>query len=277
MRPHTRVFDRIVVTPNVRGGTTVAYGLDTVRFRESGPYTFFLEWAEVPDGEFIEIDGPEYGAVLVDDYQRRFTKSPHSAYRIRLETPDNIYYSDPDQLLGTWNRHLYLTVKDVIRREYLRMTRYTGTRGLYVPRKQWGVLCPRCRDYNTDMTTDAKCVVCFGTRFVGGYYAPVSLWMDEDRTPTRARREDGVGVVADQTQTARAVACPFLNAKDLWFNVTTGERWIVQSTHEIVSVQGKPVVYAVELRLAHPASIIYDLPLTPEQDQTVVEVNTTGA
>lgn len=111
----------------------------------------------------------------------------------------------------------------------------------------------------------------------GGYYAPVSLWMDEDRTPTRARREDGVGVVADQTQTARAVACPFLNAKDLWFNVTTGERWIVQSTHEIVSVQGKPVVYAVELRLAHPASIIYDLPLTPEQDQTVVEVNTTGA
>jgi len=256
-----RVFDRVVLTPHMRGGTIVNWWLDD-RFDTPGPYTFFLEWAESPDADFIEVAGPATDGVLTDSEQRRFSKLPHSVYRVRLETPTTTHYSDVHQVMGDWNRHDWLLGRDIIRREYLRLVRYVGSKGLYLARKQWGEICDACTDFSTGMITNAKCANCFGTGFVGGYHPASVFWMGEDNYQVRAQREDQVGVRSDQVQTARAVACPFLTAKDVWVHSGTGERWSIESKQELAGLRGKPLVYGVELRLVEPDSIIYDVPLT---------------
>lgn len=258
---HDGIFDRVIVIPHMRGGSTISWWLDAKRFKATGPYTFYVEWAEHPDADFEQAAGPTFDNVLVDPVRRRFSKLPHSVYRVRINTPSGDYYSSPHLCMGNWNRHDYLLARDMVRREYLSLIRYTGTRGMYLARKQWGELCTSCTDYQTDTVTNSHCKVCYGTGLVGGYHAPSQLYVGEDRTSVRSQRTDGIGVVNDQVQVARAVACPFLTAKDVWINISTDERWSIENKQELVTLRGIPLVYGVELRLIEPSSIIYTISL----------------
>lgn len=263
-QPHpiadNEAFDRVVLTPHMRGGTIVTFWIRS-SFNADGPWAFYLEWAEHPSGDWIDVAGPVVDNVLVDTEQRRFSALPHSVYRVRAETGGGIFYSYVNPVMGEWNYHQWRTAREIIRREYLRMQKYTGTEGFYLARKQWGELCPSCLDHNTDMVTDSHCSVCYGTRFVGGYYAPTTLWVEEDRVAVRTQREPERAVTMDQSQIARVVAYPFLTSEDVWVSKTTGERWIIKRKQEAAALQGKPLIYSVELRLAQPANIVYDVPL----------------
>jgi hypothetical protein len=263
---HNGVFDRVVVMPHTRGGSVVTFWLDSRRFVVAGPYTFYLEWAEHPDADFEEIAGPTSENTLTDSEQRRFSKLPHSVYRVRVTTPSGDFYSAPHLVMGNWNRHDYLVAREVVRREYLLLARYSGTRGIYLGRKQWGEICTACADYNTDMPTDSHCTTCYGTGFVGGYHSPSVLYLGEDRLSVRAERKENIGVVNDQMQTVRAVACPFLTAKDVWANLETGERWSIERKRELVALRGAPLVWAVEIRMIEPNAIEYDIPLESSGD-----------
>lgn len=270
IRPHGGVFERVITTFRVRGGTVVNYWLDAIRFDTPGPYAFFLEWAEHPDADFIQVAGPTSGNLLVDLQPRKWSKLPQSVYRVLVSTSSGDFLSDAVYALGQLNLHDFLIVRAIIRREYLLLTQYTGTKGLYLARMQWGELCPVCTDHNTEMVTDSHCAVCFGTGFVGGYHAPSTLFLGEERTKVRAHREGNIGVRADQSQVVRGVACPFLTAKDIWINLSTDERWSVESKQELAAFRGKPLVYAVELRLIEPNNIAYDLPVTVSSSSNVL-------
>ena len=258
---HSGAFDRVVFTPSVRGGTIAAYWLDQTTEAE-GPYDFYLEWAEHPEADFIEVAGPSDSGVLVDGTARRYSKLQHSVYRVRLDAATGTYYSDEMYATGNLNRHDFLIAREIVRREYLALASYTGTQGMLLARKQWGELCPRCTDYDTDMPSDAHCPVCYSVGFTGGYHNLSTLWFGEERIGLRAARQDGVGVRADQKQAVRAVACPFLTAKDVWVNLSTDERWSIESKQELASLRGKPLIYGVEIRLIEPGNIAYDVPLT---------------
>ena len=266
-QPHpiarTEAFDRLVLAPHMLGGTIATFWMNA-NFDVAGPWNFYLEWAEHPDSDFIDVAGPTTDNILIDPVQRRFSKLPHSVYRVRLEPAGGgLYYSPVNPVMGEWNYHQWKVVRDITRREYLRLQRYVGTQGVYLARKQWGELCDECLDYNTQMVTDANCETCYGTGFVGGYHTPSVLWIGEDRIDVRAKRDANLGVVADQTQFARVIALPFLTAKDVWVSLTTGERWIIQAKREEAAMQGKPIIYQVEMRLAETASVVYKIPIEP--------------
>ena len=268
---HNGIFDRVILTPHMLGGTIATYWLDNravIAAEVQGPYNFYLEWAEHPDDDFITVAGPSVDNILIDTEQRRWSKLPHSVYRIRLEASNGVFYSDVNPVTGELNRHDWLIAKEIIRREYLRLQRYVGTEGLYLGRMQWGPLCTECTDYNTEMVSNPNCTTCYGTGFIGGYYPASTLWVGEDRTNVRSQRQDGVGVVNDQSQTARVVAFPFLTAQDVWVNPTTGERWIIQTKQEVAAMRGKPLIWDIELRLEQPGSIIYSIPLTSDSSSS---------
>ncbi len=265
VKSHGGIFDRLILTPHMLGGTIASYWLDSRAIEAGdvqGPFSFFLEWAENPADDFIEVAGPSADNILIDDEQRRWSKLPHSVYRIRLEAANGTFYSDVNPATGEFNRHDWLLAKEIIRREYLRLQKYVGTRGFYLGRMQWGEICTECVDYNTGLVNKADCETCYGTGFVGGYYPPVTLWVGEERTAVRSQRQDGVGLTNNQTQLARIVAFPFLTAHDVWVNPDTGERWVIQAKQEVATLRGKPLVWNVQLNLEQPGSIIYKIPLT---------------
>lgn len=261
---HSGVFDRVIVYPDpaTRGGNIAAWWLNSRKFTESGPYVFYLEWAEHPDADFAEVAGPTTESTLTDATQRRYSKLPHSVYRVRVNTPGGDYYSSPHPVMGNLNRHDYLLTREIIRREYLSLLRYTGTAGSYLARKQWGELCPDCTDYNTDMPVNSHCLTCYGTGITGGYHSASVLYVGEDRLEVRAERNDTTGPGAPQTQLVRAVACPYLTSKDIWVHGGTGERWSIEKVTEQAAIRGVPLVWSVELRLIEPNSIVYDIGLS---------------
>jgi len=258
---HSNIFDRITIIPDVRGGTVITWSVDS-RCTIEGPYAFTVEWAEHPDAASREVVGLAGSALTITDTTiRRFSKLPHSVYWVTITGADNIlHYSDPVSALGNWNRHDFLIGREIVRREYLALTRYTGTHGIYLGRLQWGTICTTCSDWDTNMPTDAHCPTCYGTGFVGGYHAPSELWLGEDRLAIHSKRQDNIGVRNDQAQMVRAVACPYLTAKDIWVNTDTDERWSIESKRELVSLRGRPLVYGVEIRLIELGNIAYDIP-----------------
>lgn len=263
--PHQRVFDRVVVFPYVRGGTTATWWLHPL-FNETGPYQFYLEWGEHPednaeDPDFVTVAGPTTGNTLIDVQQRKFSKVEYGVYRVRLETGRGVHYSAAHLCAGNLVRHDYLIVKDIVRREFLGLQKLRGTRGILLSRKHWGELCPQCLDYQTGMVTDEQCPVCYGTKYVGGYHAPQDMWMAEERLERRTRRDEPIGMNSNRTQLATTVAYPFLNTEDVWVSTQQDMRWFVQSCNDNSSFRGVPVLFNVELRLAPPSDIIYDVPI----------------
>ena len=257
---HGTVFDNVIFTPAIRGGTLVTYWLNEKTDAE-GPYQFYLEWAEHPDDAFIEVAGPTTGGTLTDATARRYSKLQHSVYRIRLDAANGTYYSDEVYATGNLNRHDFLIAREIVRREYLALTKYTGTQGSYLARMQWGALCNYCSDFDTDAPTDAHCPTCYGTGFIGGYHNASTLWFGEDRLSVRTQRKDRVGTISDHKQMVRAVVSPFLTAKDIWVNTDTGERWSIEGKRELVAFRGKALVHSVEIRLIEPGNVAYDIPL----------------
>lgn len=262
IQPHRRVFDRILVIPSTLDGAQVSWELDTRNFKDAGPYNFTLQWAENNNASYIDVAGPTSGNFLVDNERRLFSKLPYSVYRIKLVTAQDEYYSDPEPILGKWNRHDYLLAKDIVRREFVRLKKFTGTQGLYLGRKQWGTACNNCLDELTGMPTQAHCTVCYGTGYIGGYYTPVEFWVTEDTINMREQTDPNRNVTSDQVQMVRVVAAPYLTAKDVWINTTTDERWFVESKKELAVIRGRPLVTAVELRKVEPDNVVYTLPVS---------------
>lgn len=258
----TGLFDRVVVFPTFNYGSSVSVYLNERKLASvPGPYTFYLEWAEHVNADFVQVgDGTDL-TVLYDDDNRVFSKLPHSVYRVRLETDTVISYSEPANITGNWNRHDYLIAREVVRREYVAMQRYTGTRGFYLARKVWGEICSACADYNTQEPTNSHCETCFGTGFVGGYNNADVFYLVEDRTGGREERQDSVGVVTNKTQTARAIAYPYITSKDIWISAESDKRWSIEGQNELVAMRGIPIVYGLQLRLIEPGNIIYSVPV----------------
>lgn len=257
---HRGVFDRVLVEPHVRGGSVVTWAISH-RFRVAGPFTFYLQWAEHAADEFTDIAGPTTGLLLVDSEQRQFSKFPHSVYRIRMVAGSDEYFSDPEDVLGRWNRHDYLIAREIVRREFVRFQKLSGSPGRHLARMQWGVACPQSTDYQTGMNNDADCRTCAGTGFVGGYHAPTELWIEYSELSVRGQRDENVGVRADQVRSGRIVACPYVTSKDIWIDDNTDRRWFVESKRELAAVAGKTIIWGVELRLVEPSNIAYDLPI----------------
>lgn len=262
IREHSGVFERVIANVlSMRGDALVTWWLDEQRFTDPGPYDFYLQWAERQGGEFVDVAGPTSGNSLFDPEPRQFAKIPLSAYRVRLATPLGEYFSDPVLALGSWNRHDYLIARDVVRREYLRLTRYVGSRGSHLARRSWGTKCPRCTDFHTGMVADSNCNVCYGTGFVGGYYLPITLWVEQGTVEIREKHDESAGVRADTVQTARAVAFPYLVSKDVWVNDETDARWSIESKRVLAELRGVPLVLGIELRLFEPSSVAYEIPM----------------
>lgn len=256
---HGNVFDRVILFGDAYGGTTVSYWLDS-RFSDAGPYVFTLEWAEHANGEFELVAGPTAGGTLIDAVRRRYSKLQHSVYRVKVTSAVGSYYSDVVQASGNLNRHDFLIAREIVRKEYLALTQYTGTEGRYLARKQWGAICTRCVDHDTGMVTESHCPECYGTGFTGGYYDASTFWVAEETVDRQSMRQDGVGVRSDQVQLVRTVAYPYLTTKDIWVNFATDERWSIEKIQEVAAIRGKSLVVALELRLIALGDIAYEIP-----------------
>ena len=130
--PNTRdnVFSRVFIDYAVTGVTRISWHLRK-GFRDIQPHTFQIqvnyngggadtEWCAV-GSSFINAhsyncDTIPSGGTADDDKQRVFGKKFDVVYRVKLTTPQGVYYSKPANVLGNLKKHQWLALRAMQRR-----------------------------------------------------------------------------------------------------------------------------------------------------------------
>ena len=261
------VFDRVVVSRLIRGGTRVMWEL-LDSFLDPLPHTFSLEVGKTANNQ--ADDWAQVGLsvtnvfVAVDGEQRVFGKTNRTHYRIKLQTSAGTYYSDPVGAMGTLQAREWRIAREVIRKERLR-SEYAAQDGYLLKKRISGVRCETCLDHMTQEVRNPDCPDCLGTGFKCGYYYPMAcVWADMSPKAHHVQLDGSRGTVDDVVVTSRMLMSPLMGEEDVWVNKLTDDRYYIHKVQHTAEIRGVPLVGNVEMRPAPFTDIVYDIEI-PEQ------------
>ncbi len=264
--PFVSVYTAVYQT----GETYVTWELDP-DFDDPGPYAFYLEVANTDtpqndaDYEVINPTDPviDQSGYIVDNVVRRHSFDNKAIYRITLETLLDVYHSDPEKPNGNLPKHLLSVYREVIRKERLRLSpKMGGTSGILFKRRTYG---PRPTedsvgyvDKNTGQVINYNTTECFGTEFLGGYFAGIDyplLYLSEENLTSEITK---IGTREEHTIKARGLVYPLASSKDVWYEADTGRAFYIDSVQVTSKFSAKPLSLTIEMKMASPLDIIYD-------------------
>lgn len=185
-------------------------------------------------------------------------------YRVTVVPPSGInsaFESEPTPVEPHLDRRTRLLKRKIQRDQAVGYKRLNGIPLIVVKRRRWGDRCPVCYDPITKQATHEHCPTCYGTSFVGGYWAPVAI---------RGRRE----AAAVQTQMTghgdsdikiadfNVLDYPLIEYKDLIIDLVRNDRYEVQRVHE-TELKSVPVHQKVTASLLSRSSVEYSLRVDP--------------
>jgi len=226
--------------------------------------TFYPDTGIVRTDDWVDVGDPITNAShLTDTTRRAFGKLLLVTYRIKLTTPNGIYYSDPATTYGLLNKQDWLRVREIVRKEILLHAKATSVAGYIFRRKRNGVPCTKCTDPATGDIKISKCDACKGTHYIHGYFAgfPYSYCRLEISDGREHRKIDSTGSSMDSTVKGRIVAMPGLNSYDIWVDGQSDLRYYIHVVGEAAKIRNVPIIYNVELRQADFNDIAYTLNL----------------
>lgn len=269
------VFDRILISHVIRGGTKVTWELRQ-EFVDPGPLTFQLQTAAIAgtDPAAWEDVGlaVENQYCAIDPEQRVWGKTQYTHYRVKLTTPLGVYYSDPVLGLGVLDRRSWRLAREIVRQNKVAFRIGPGGQRGYLLKRRWtGQRCSVCTDLQTSESRDAYCATCYGTGFVCGYYYPMSCVWAELSPRSRHIELDASqarGTVHDVVVQARMLAVDLLSEEDIWVSDKTDDRYYVHAVQSIAELRGVPLVSQVELRPIPYTSPVYTIQIPRDMQAT---------
>jgi len=230
---------------------------------------FYVEFARATDGwERLNPDDPVINECFyVDTAPYRCALYNDVYYRVVAYDGIREYNSRPISTMGVLNKEDWLIVRDVIRKEYLRLKKYIGTPGYLMKRRNHGIKCPVCLEYDTGEVVNGSCPICYGTGVIGGYYNAVLYYLDQTGAVSRKDVQSPLGTVDNKSKTVRSVAYPRLDTYDLWVDGNKNKRYLFRQVSEEVALKGMPLIYVSRMHELPASSIEYQVPL--EQDLSI--------
>ena len=229
------------------------------------PYSFEIYGSRSGAGDWELLGTVGDTNWFIDTARHLYALSPRYSYFVRLtDADDHVYDSEVRQANGNLTARQAPEVSKILKNERL-WYRKGGCCGLLYKRRQWGIPCPVCVEPDThDVVGGATCTTCFGTGIVGGYFDPIiGYWGPSVRAQPSSRymqQDENTGTVDPQVIFRRAVACPYLDSRDVWVQADTDIHYNVARVQP-VDYRGVPIIYdPVELRVIPTTDIVYRLP-----------------
>jgi hypothetical protein len=154
-------------------------------------------------------------------------------YQITVTPPSgvaNAFVSEATPVEPGLDTRTRLLKRKILHDQGVGYRRLNGIPLVVLKRRRWGDRCPECYDPVTKESTLEHCAVCFGTAFVGGYWAPVLI---------RGRRE-AAAVESQMTSHGdsdtkiadfNVLDYPLIEYKDIIVDVVRNDRYQVQRVH----------------------------------------------
>ena len=260
------VFDRVFVDYLTLGCTRVSWDMNA-HFREPEPWVFQLQESEadISSANWHNIGAPVTNTFLaIDPGQEYCGKEETAFYRVAVTTAiGNTYYSASEPAEGVLDFKNWHFAQELVRKESLRLRRLgVGQEGFLLKAKRSGTPCTQCLDRYTGEVTDSNCTVCFGQRWIGGFYDPVPAYFGDFPPPNsymNRELEQGEGMVNTQITQGIFVAMPFVSMNDVFVNKTSDIRYQIHSSKILTHLRGVPVIHSVEMRRIPTDWIVYQI------------------
>lgn len=176
--------------------------------------------------------------------------------------PANAFSSAPTPVEPGLDTRTRLLKRKILRDQAVGYRRLNGIPIIVLKRRRWGERCPKCWDPATNQATLEHCLVCFGTSYAGGYWAPTLI---------RGRRE-AAAVETQMTSDGdsdmklddfNVLDYPFIEYKDIVVDLVRNERYQVQRVHS-TQLRSVTVHQKVTASLLGHNSVEYKILVDPE-------------
>lgn len=279
--PTPSPFRRVSVDFLTAGGSRVTWSLDS-SIIDDGPYVFQLQFARsgnASESDWVDVGPPvEDAAYLLDPDQRLWGADLSAAnYRVILTTADNHYTSYPAPCLGVLDIRGWAEVQEIIRKEKLMLRQFVGEDGYLLRARRYGTLC-ECVDVDTGEINNSSCPICYGNKFVGGFYAPVPMRFANTTNASiqeRVQYNEGLGTTRPRRIFGRVTGDVLAASRDAWISTGEDRRYYIHDVTSVSQLRGVDVVLRLEFRAAPRSDILHSIkivrPEIPAPDWKQVE------
>jgi hypothetical protein len=178
-------------------------------------------------------------------------------YRIMISgvSGQGIFISAPYGISYTWDKY----AAEIVRRREIVLQLHSAQTYHLLKLKHFGTLCPDCYDPTLQRVTESKCLTCYGTGYVGGYYNPIEVRGQINQRPTREMHQL-FGAWQDQDAVLYTQAIESVNPKDIVID-SVFTRWIVLNVGS--NQKGShPIGQIAQLRQLERDDIVYQFPVS---------------
>jgi len=261
VRTDVSPFAGLDVWPSIEGATLITWRQNH-SFREQLPFDakIILEFTYDPTtNNWLYVSESPITYYLTDSVKRFHGQTIQGAYRLRINTPEKEYTSEPTSLFQKLGFTEYRTALRIIRAENRQI--YHKSPGYLLKRRWMGVRCNRCNNPLTNTVTEDQCPICFGTGFIGGYFSPVQCGMEITLSGSGDKVDPGRGPINDGLSQGRitAIYCPEQN--DVWVDSMTGSRYRLVGHEVICHERSVPLVLMAQLKHIPASDIVYSVKL----------------
>lgn len=222
-------------------------------------YTFDVDTSNNPTGPWQRSNALSLLDTYYYELPAELTFKDELLYvRVTASVPGATATSDAASLTVNLHRHDYLLVKEMIRKKLLLRHKFVGNPCRVYKRRNFGAPCTRCLDAYTGQVTDSKCGVCYGTRFIGGFFTPALVEVEIVEGPRQVKPSE-IGSINNIVSTGN-LYYPLLTTGDIIAEVARNKRWYVVGAQR-EALRTYPFDQQCELRLLAPKDIEYSLPI----------------
>jgi hypothetical protein len=256
-------FRRVVIDYLVAGGARISWELNK-NFTDPPPWNFKLQFATaaLAQADWTDVS-PTFSEnvwFLIDNQRRLYGRTFDLGYRVVLQTGLGVYYSDPAQVWGHLDKRDWLIAREMIRGLTLKYQR-SAIPGFLLKARRSGIPCTVCLDPCTNQVTNADCPVCFGQRYVGGYYAADPCFFCKDAQETSREYIGELGTSKDSSLRGSFLSQLVLVQEDVFVARGSDQRYQLQQVTEEAVWRGVPIALGATLKPLPFTHVVYQVPL----------------
>jgi hypothetical protein len=257
-------FTFLNVTANYNTGHFIEWQLDHL-FADDEPHEFIVEVSEDPKFSEITYSLPKVTNTFfaVDDTKTKQAATVDFFYRIKLKTPNKLYYSNAISLAaGLETRRNYVLAAEIVRKELLRLGKYTGHAVYLLKRKNYGKKVKESLDPISGIVITNN-VSDFGTSFEGGYFRPLKTLMSYEAVKQDRKLSDqGFGTVESSAIRARMAGFPIANPEDIIVDAGDSTRYRIMD-QQVKRLPGTSLCISqiITIETIATSDIVYKIPL----------------
>ena len=226
-------------------------------------YFFYVWLAAHPEHEFKKVNEIPIVNKSFYEFEKPLTYKTEYLYaKVECVVDGHSYMSEANGMFYNLQKPQYLIARDIMRRKDLVRRKKKPIIIFVLKRRVFGAKCTECTEVGTGASTNSRCMPCYGTGIVGGYYEPIKTACAFEEAGGRATLPSTIGNI-DQRGAVLKFTFPIVEKDDIIIEEYRNRRWAVEYV-DLQMLSTYPVDQVVKVNQISTKDIQYQIDITGE-------------